>query len=213
MVNVLTKKNSIANNFLAELRDAEIQKDSMRFRKNLERLGEITAYEISKTLSYESKEIITPLGVAPTKLLAEQPVLITLLRAGIPFHQGFLNIFDRADSGFFGSYRHTKKSGKMEILNKYSINPCLNDKTVIIIDPMIATGKSMVLTCKELLQEYDIKELHIATIIASEEGIQHVKAFLPNATIWTTDIDNEMTTKAYIVPGLGDAGDLAYGTK
>lgn len=213
MVTIFTEKNSIANNFLAELRDASIQKDRLRFRKNLERLGEITAYEISKSFEYSHKEVQTPLGTVDTHLLREQPVLITLLRAGIPFHQGFLNMFDHADSGFFGSFRHTKKSGKMEMLNKYSITPDLNGKTVIVIDAMLATGKSMVLTCKELLKQYDIKELHIASIIAAEEGIQHIKTSIPRAKIWVADVDDEMTTKSYIVPGLGDAGDLAYGEK
>lgn len=213
MVTILSKTNSIANHFLAELRDVEVQKDSMRFRRNLERLGEITAYEISKTLTYENKDIQTPLGLAPTKLLVEQPVLITILRAGVPYHQGFLNVFDRSESGFIASYRHTKKSGKLEIHNKYSVSPSLDGKTVIVADPMLATGKSLVISCRELLQMYDIKELHVAAVIASEEGLQHVRAFLPQAHIWLTDVDKEMTTKAYIVPGLGDAGDLAYGQK
>lgn len=213
MINILTKQNSIANNFISELRHVEIQKDRLRFRRNLERLGEIIAYEISKTLAYSAEEIETPLGVAEMHTLVDQPVLITLIRAGLPFHQGFLNVFDQADSGFIAAYRHTKKSGEFEIHRKYENTPDLEDKVVIISDPMLATGKSLVLCCRELLSNYNIKELHIATLIASQEGLQHVRAFIPEAQIWVGDVDNELTSKSYIVPGLGDAGDLAYGTK
>ncbi|MVZ62432.1 uracil phosphoribosyltransferase [Sphingobacterium humi] len=213
MITILTKQNSIANHFLAELRDVRIQKDRMRFRRNLERIGEMMAYEISKTMEYHNTEVETPLGVANTHVLTEQPVIATIIRAGLPFHQGFLNIFDRADSAFIAAYRHTKKSGEFEIHKKYQNTPNLDDKIVIMADPMLATGKSLVLCCKDLLSEYNIKELHIATVIASEEGIQHVQAFLPEVQIWVGAVDNELTSKSYIVPGLGDAGDLAYGNK
>lgn len=213
MINILTKQNSIANHFISELRHIEIQKDRLRFRRNLERLGEVLAYEISKTLTYSLEEIETPLGVSQMHTLVDQPVLITLIRAGLPFHQGFLNVFDQADSGFIAAYRHTKKSGEFEIHRKYENTPDLEDKVVIISDPMLATGKSLVLCCRELLSQYNIKELHIATIIASQEGLQHVRAFVPEAQIWVGDVDNELTSKSYIVPGLGDAGDLAYGAK
>lgn len=213
MITILTKQNSIANHFIAELRHVEIQKDRLRFRRNLERIGEIMAYEISKTFTYAPEEVETPLGIAQTQALVEQPVLITIVRAGIPFHQGFLNIFDQADCGFIGAYRHTKKSGEFEIHKKYSTTPNLDDKIVIITDPMLATGKSLVLCCKDLLSEYNIRELHIATVIASEEGLQHVRAFIPEAHIWLGALDHELTSKAYIVPGLGDAGDLAFGGK
>lgn len=213
MITILTKQNSIANHYLAELRDVEIQKDRMRFRRNLERLGEIIGYEISKTFSYSPVEVQTPLGVADTHLLVEQPILVTIMRAGIPFHQGLLNIFDRADSGFIAAYRHTKKSGTFEIQNKYSISPDLDNRIVILADPMLATGKSLVSSCRELLQDYEVKELHIAAAVASEEGLQHVRAFLPDAHLWIGAVDNELTSKSYIVPGLGDAGDLAYGSK
>lgn len=213
MVHILTKQNSIANHFIAELRHSEVQKDRMRFRRNIERLGEIMAYEISKTFTYSPEQIETPLGIAETHTLVEQPILITLIRAGLPFHQGFLNIFDQADSGFIAAYRHTKKSGEFEIHRKYENTPSLDDRIVIVSDVMLATGKSLVLCCKELLSEYNIKELHIASIIATEEGIQHVRAFIPEAQIWIGDVDNELTSKSYIVPGLGDAGDLAYGVK
>ncbi|TYP92916.1 uracil phosphoribosyltransferase [Sphingobacterium allocomposti] len=213
MVTILTKENSIANHYLVELRDVQIQQDRMRFRRNLERLGEIIAYEISKTLAYKPTAVETPLGTATHHVLEDQPVLATIIRAGLPFHQGLLNVFDRADSGFIAAYRHTKKSGEMEIHKKYTNTPDLNDKVVIVADPMLATGRSLVLCCKDLLAEYNIKELHIAVVIASEEGLQHVRAFLPEANLWIGDVDNEMTSKAYIVPGLGDAGDLAYGNK
>lgn len=213
MINILTTQNSIANHFIAELRHTEIQRDRLRFRRNLERLGEIMAYEISKTFTYTPQEIETPLGVAEMHTLVEQPILITLIRAGLPFHQGFLNVFDQADSGFIAAYRHTKKSGEFEIHRKYENTPNLDDRIVIVSDPMLATGKSLVLCCKELLSAHNIKELHIAAIIATQEGIQHVRAFIPEAQIWVGDIDNELTSKSYIVPGLGDAGDLAYGVK
>jgi len=213
MVTILSTQNSIANHFIAELRDVTIQRDRMRFRRNLERLGEVFAYEISKTMAFKSVEVETPLGVAKTHLLMEQPVLATILRAGLPFHQGLLNIFDQADNTFIAAYRHTKKSGEFEVHKEYVNTPNLDNRTVIIVDPMLATGKSLVLCCKDLLAEYEIKELHIVAAIASEEGLNHVKAFVPTAHIWVGDVDHELTTKAYIVPGLGDAGDLAYGEK
>ncbi len=213
MVTILTKENSIANHYLVELRDINIQQDRMRFRRNLERLGEIIAYEISKTLEYEPVTVETSLGTASHQVLQEQPVLATIMRAGLPFHQGMLNVFDHADSAFFAAYRHTKKSGEMEVYKKYVNTPNLDDKILIMADPMLATGRSLVLCCKDILAEYNIKELHIAVVIASEEGLQHVRAFLPEAHIWVGDVDNEMTSKSYIVPGLGDAGDLAYGNK
>jgi len=185
----------------------------MRFRRNIERLGELMAYEISQTLTFAPKEIETPLGISTMNLLEEQPVIISILRAGLPFHQGFLNVFDQADSGFIAAYRHTKKSGEFEIFKKYESLPDLENKTVIIADSMLATGKSLILCCKELLSTYNIKELHVASIIASEEGLQHVRAFVPQAHLWIGDVDKELTSKSYIVPGLGDAGDLAYGSK
>jgi len=213
MVQILTDTNSIANHFIAELRNIEVQTDRMRFRRNIERLGEIFAYEISKKLPYEEAEIATPLGDSQTYLLTEQPVLATIIRAGLPLHQGLLNVFDQADSAFIAAYRKTKKSGEFEIYKEYQSCPDLTDKTVIISDPMLATGKSMVLVCKDLLAQYKIKNLHIVAAIASEEGLEHVKAYLPNAHIWVGAVDDELTSKAYIVPGLGDAGDLCYGSK
>ncbi len=213
MVFLLNENLSIGNHFLAELRDAQIQQDSMRFRRNLERLGEIFAYEISKDLSYVDTEFETSLGTANVPVLKELPVLATILRAGLPLHQGLLNYFDKADSAFISAYRKTTKGGNFEIKMEYVSSPSLHDKIVIVADPMLATGKSMVLCCKELLTQYKIKEMHIVSIIASQEGVDHVRANLPKAKLWLGAIDEEMTTKAYIVPGLGDAGDLAYGVK
>ena len=213
MVHILTDTNSIANHFIAELRNVEVQNDRMRFRRNLERIGEIFGYEISKHLSYDDATIETPLGEAQTQLLSEQPVLATIIRAGLPLHQGLLNVFDGAGNAFIAAYRKTKKSGEFEIYKEYQSSPDLNGRTVIISDPMLATGRSMVLVCRDLLSAYKIKHLHIVSAIASEEGVEHVKAFLPNASLWMGAVDDELTSKAYIVPGLGDAGDLAYGSK
>lgn len=213
MTFVLTQDNNIASHFIAELRNIDVQQDRMRFRRNLERLGEIFAYEISKNLLYEPLQITTPLGETESNFLTHQPILATIIRAGLPLHQGLLNYFDQADSAFIAAYRKTKKSGSFEIRQEYVTTPNLDNKVVIISDPMIATGKSMVLACKELLNRFSIKELHIVTAIASEEGLEHVKAYLPNAKLWVGVIDGELTSKAYIVPGLGDAGDLAYGGK
>jgi len=213
MIHDLSKTSSIANVFIAELRDENIQKDAMRFRRNMERLGEYFAFEISKILEYSSTETQTPLGIAPTQRLTVQPVLATILRAGLPLHQGILNIFDKADSCFIAAYRRNHKSGSFEIQMEYVSSPDLTGKTVIMADPMLATGLSMVLCCKELTRRYQIKELHIVSAIASAEGVRHVRANFPKARLWLGAIDEEMTSKAYIVPGLGDAGDLAYGTK
>jgi len=213
MIFNLDKTTSIANVFLAELRDENIQKDAMRFRKNMERLGEFFAYEISKTLEFERKETQTPLGLAKTAFMPQQPVLATILRAGIPLHQGLLNIFDQSESTFITAYRKNHKNGNFVIQVEHIATPDLTDKVVIMADPMLATGMSMVLCCKELLNRYQIKELHIVSAIASVEGVNHVRANLPKAKLWLGAIDEEMTSKSYIVPGLGDAGDLAYGVK
>nr|WP_121274058.1 uracil phosphoribosyltransferase [Pedobacter schmidteae] len=213
MIFDLSKTNSIANVFIAEIRDEHIQKDAMRFRTNMERIGEFFAFEISKTLEYKQTETQTPLGVAQTVQLAEQPVLATITRAGIPLHKGLLNIFDRAECAFVASYRKVHKSGNFEIAIEYISSPDLTDRIVIMADPMLATGRSMELCCKELMGRYKIKELHIVSAIASTEGVRHVRANLPKAKLWLGAIDEEMTSKSYIVPGLGDAGDLAYGAK
>jgi len=210
---LLNKTKSIANNLLAELRDIEIQKDSMRFRRNMERLGEIFAYEISKTLNFENMETQTPLGFSNNHQVKSMPILATILRAGLPLHQGLLNIFDKSDSCFIAAYRKSKKDDDFDIQMDYVSTPNLDGKTVIVSDPMLATGQSLVMCCQDLLVKYDIATLHIVSVIASQEGVAFVKNNLPKAKLWIGAIDEEMTSKSYIVPGLGDAGDLAFGKK
>ncbi|MEZ2337038.1 uracil phosphoribosyltransferase [Mucilaginibacter sp. RCC_168] len=213
MIFILNKTNTIANQFLAELRDAEIQQDKARFRYNQEKLGQILAYELSKTLKYEVKEVQTSLGTAPVSVPVDQPMLGTILRAGLPFHQGFVNYFDQSASAFITAYRKVKRTGDFVIQVDHISTPNLDDKIFILCDTMLATGQSIVVVCKELMAQYKIKELHIAAVIASTEGVAHVRANLPKAKLWLCAIDDEMTSKAYIVPGLGDAGDLAFGEK
>jgi uracil phosphoribosyltransferase len=210
---VLNKTNTVGNQFLAELRDAAIQQDRLRFRRNQERLGEILAYEISKKLKYVSTEVQTPLGIATVEVPETEPVLGTILRAGLPFHQGFLNFFDKSPSAFITAYRKVRKNGDFIINIDHIAAPNLDGRVFILCDTMLATGQSVVEVCKELMAQYSIKELHIAAIIASSVGIAHVRANLPKAHLWIGAIDEEMTSKAYIVPGLGDAGDLSYGEK
>ncbi len=213
MIFVLNKTNTIANQFLAELRDAVIQQDKARFRRNQEKLGEILAYEISKSLHYEATDVQTPLGIANINVPADKPVLGTILRAGLPFHQGFMHYFDQSESAFITAYRKVKRGGAFVIQVDHISAPDLNDKVFILCDTMLATGQSVVSVCKELQAQYNIKQLHIAAVIASTVGIAHVRANLPKAKLWICAIDEEMTSKAYIVPGLGDAGDLAFGEK
>lgn len=206
--------NSIFNQYIAEIRSVGIQEDSMRFRRNCERLGEILAYEISKTLTYNSKNIVTPLGELDMQLISEQPVLATILRAGLPLHQGMLNYFDKADNTFVSAYRKHHNDGSFIIEAEYMASPNLENRIVILSDPMLASGASMVEIYKLLLQKGKPKQLHIVVLIASIEGIEFVKKNLPeNTTIWTGAIDEELTAHSYIVPGLGDAGDLAFGSK
>ncbi|MGN8071362.1 uracil phosphoribosyltransferase [Mucilaginibacter sp. SG564] len=213
MIFILNKTNTIANQFLAELRDAGIQQDKARFRYNQEKLGQILAYELSKTLSYEAKEVQTSLGTATVGVPVDQPVLGTILRAGLPFHQGFINYFDQSASAFITAYRKVKRTGDFVIQVDHISTPNLDGKIFILCDTMLATGQSIVVVCKELMAQYKIKELHIAAVIASTEGVAHVRANLPKAKLWLCAVDDEMTSKAYIVPGLGDAGDLAFGEK
>ena len=213
MIYNLSEENSLAGQFISEIRDAEIQNDRLRFRRNLERLGEIFAYEISKKMEWAEKEITTPLGTAKCKVLADQPVLITILRAGLIFHQGFLNFFDQADNAFVAAYRKHAQDGSFHIHLEYFTSPPLANKTVIISDPMLATGASLIQTANELRVLGQPAHIHIATCIACSTGIDYVKRHLPEATIWAGAIDQELTAKSYIVPGLGDAGDLAYGRK
>lgn len=215
MVVVMNSERSVLNRFLAELRDEHIQKDPMRFRRNLERIGEIMAYELSKTLDYAEQEVTSPLGVAQVQLPVDQLVLATILRAGLPLHQGLLNYFDRADSAFVSAYRkHRTGEDGFDIEVEYMSSPSLEDRVLVISDPMLATGRSMVMVYKALLRLGRPKALHIVSTIASAEGIAHVKSHLPpNTRIWVAAVDEEMTAQAYIVPGLGDAGDLAFGAK
>ena len=206
--------NSIYNTFLSELRDKNIQSDAMRFRRNLERLGEISALEISRYLHYSSKNIITPLGTAQMNLIDEPLVLATILRAGLPLHQGLLNYFDAAENCFISAYRKHTSEEEFDVEIEYMSSPGLTDKTVLLNDPMLASGRSMVLAYKALLKRGVPKKIHVVGVIASQEGVDFVKNHLPeDTTIWIGAIDKEMTKESYIVPGLGDAGDLAYGTK
>lgn len=213
MVINLSEQHSLVSNWVAELRDTEIQTDRMRFRRNLERIGEIAAYEISKLMPWEEKEITTPLGSAPSKVLKEQPVLATILRAGLPLHQGLLNYFDRADNAFISAYRKHHRDGSFEISLDYISCPSLENRVVIIADPMLATGSSLVKTVQYLRDEGQPAEMHIVCAIACTVGIEFVHRIEPKVKIWCGAIDDELTAKGYIVPGLGDAGDLAYGTK
>ncbi|MDQ3191078.1 MAG: uracil phosphoribosyltransferase, partial [Bacteroidota bacterium] len=208
------KNNSIFNQFIAELRDVNIQQDSMRFRRNLERIGEIFAYEISKTISYQPYEVTTPLGIANTNLAVEQPVIGSILRAGLPLHQGLLNYFDRAENAFISAFRKPHKDGTFDIQIEYVSSPDLTDRVLILADPMLATGASMVLTYKALLIKGAPKHTHFVAAIASADGLEYAKRNLPaETTIWIGEVDDELTAQSYIVPGLGDAGDLAFGTK
>lgn len=213
MVFNLSEQNTIANQFLAELRDARIQTDRMRFRHNLERLGSILAYEISKTLDYQEKEVETSLGIAKVKVPNTPIVLATILRAGLPLHQGLLHSFDNADNAFVSAYRKHHKGGNFEINLQYVSCPVLEGKTLIISDAMLATGASMALSIRTLKEFGLPKRIHIVTAIASTDGLDYIRRLYPRANIWIGALDEELTAKSYIVPGLGDAGDLSYGAK
>jgi len=213
MLFILNQTNNICNSFLAEMRDTQIQQDRMRFRLNQERIGEVLAYELSKTLKYKATDVQTLLGTAQVNVPNEQPVLATILRAGLPFHQGFVNFFDQSPCAFITAHRKNLKNGSFTIQIEHIATPNLNGKTLILCDTMLATGQSIVQVCKELISQYQLKALHIAAVIASAEGVDYVQAHLPTANLWLGAVDEEMTTKSYIVPGLGDAGDLAYGDK
>jgi len=213
MVINLSDQYSLLSNWVSEIRSMQMQTDRMRFRRNLERIGEVAAYEISKVLDFEEKEIQTPLGISICKLLKEQPVLATILRAGLPLHQGLLNYFDKADNAFISAYRKHNRDGTFEISLDYVSCPELENRVVIIADPMLATGSSMVKTIQFLREEGHPREIHIVVAIACTVGIEFVQRTEPNVKIWCGAIDEELTAKGYIVPGLGDAGDLAYGTK
>jgi uracil phosphoribosyltransferase len=213
MIINLSEQHSLVSNWMSELRDKDIQTDSMRFRRNLERIGEVAAYEISKKLSSETKEITTPFGIANCKVLQSQPVLATILRAGLGMHNGLLNYFDKAENAFISAYRKHSPDGTFEISLEYMACPEIEGKVIIMSDPMIATGSSLVKAIQYLREEGEIKELHIVCAVACTVGLEYVMRAQPKATIWCGDIDDELTAKGFIVPGLGDAGDLAFGPK
>jgi uracil phosphoribosyltransferase len=215
MIINLGSQLSVLNQFIAELRNAEVQKDGMRFRRNLERCGEIFAYEISRKLAYEEQEVVTTLGTATIPLLTQYPVLGTILRAGLPLHQGLLNVFDKSENAFVSAYRKHRKDGEFTIKIEYISAPDLTDRVLILSDPMLATGLSVSLAYKELLARGKPLHTHIVSILASAEGVEYMKKHFSSAdiTLWVGAIDDELTAQAYIVPGLGDAGDLAYGKK
>jgi uracil phosphoribosyltransferase len=212
---ILGEQASLFSHLLAEIRDQDIQGDPMRFRRNLERMGEMFAWEISRKLDYRTREVNTVLGKASVAVLREQPVLATILRAGLPLHQGLLNYFDRADNAFISAYRkHEGGADSFEVEIEYLASPTLQDRVVILCDPMLATGSSMVLACKALLHHGQPRHLHVVSVIASTQGVEFVQQHLPaNTTLWLGAVDHELTSRAYIVPGLGDAGDLAFGIK
>ena len=214
MVIDLSKHHSLLNHWVAELRDVHVQNDRMRFRRNIERIGEVAAYELSKTLRFKTVDVTTPLGIASTSLLEEQPVLGTILRAGLPLHQGLLNYFDKADNAFISAYRKHHPDGSFEISLEYLSCPDLNNRILILCDPMLATGASIVETIQAIQKTYTPAQIHIVVTIASQKGIEYVEKELGADTpIWCAAIDPILNDKSYIVPGLGDAGDLAFGTK
>ena len=216
MVKVLNLENSILNKFLAQMRDREIQRDSMRFRRNMERVGEIMAYEISKTLNYRTRMVETPLGVAAVEEIDDKIVVATILRAGLPFHQGFLNYFDDAESGFVSAYRKSRPDGTFIVDVEYVATSSLTGKTLILVDPLLSTGTSLMLVYDALVRRAGEPEhTHFAAVFASEAGVDYVKRHINPSkyTLWCAAVDEELTSKSYIVPGVGDAGDLAYGEK
>ena len=213
MVHNFSKQHSLVSNWVSELRNVEVQNDRMRFRRNLERIAEVIGYEISKVLETEEKEITTPMGTATCKVMKEQPVLATILRAGLAMHNGLLSYFDHADNAFLSAYRKHHSDGSFEISLDYISCPEMEGRVVIISDPMLATGASLVKTLQFIRESGNPSEIHIACALACTVGIEYVLRAEPNASIWCGDIDDELTAKGYIVPGLGDAGDLAYGVK
>jgi len=213
MIINLSAQHSLVSNWVSELRDVEVQHDRLRFRRNLERIAEVIGYEISKKLESTEKIVKTPLGENKSKIIKQQPVLATILRAGLAMHNGLLNYFDKADNAFLSAYRKHHPDGSFDISLEYLSCPNLENRVIIISDPMLATGASLVKSIQHLKEVGQFKEIHIACAIACTVGIEHVLQSFPEAIIWCGDIDEELTSKGYIVPGLGDAGDLAYGTK
>lgn len=214
-IHYLSNKNSVLNHFLSQIRDISIQSDSMRFRRNIERIGEIMAYEMSQSFEYKPIEVTTPLGINKTSEIANKLVVCSILRAGLALHQGFLSYFDNAENGFISAYRHHPNNDAFfDILVEYQAIPDINQKSLILVDPMLATGQSLVAVFQNLLKIGTPKEIHIAVVIAAPEGIAYLKENLPeNCHLWVGALDEKLNDKSYIVPGLGDAGDLAYGQK
>ena len=212
----LEKTDSVFNQYMAELRDVVIQQDRMRFRSNLERIGQVMAYEISKSFEYDDEEVNTPLGIKQIRTMHEQPVIATILRAGLPFHNGMLSMFDQADSAFIAAYRkYDKNEEDSEIRVEYFSSPDIEDRILILCDPLLATGESIVKTLNGLMEDMMPKEIHIAVAVASQDGLDYVERTMSRlpVTIWVGSIDEELTARAYVVPGIGDVGDLAYGEK
>lgn len=212
----LCENNSLVSHFMSEIRNKDLQQDRLRFRTNVQRLGQIMAYEISKRLQYKTIDTVTPLGTAQTAVIDDKPVLATILRAGLPFHEGFLKFYDNAENAFVSAYRQPLPgSNDFEVHVEYLACPSLDDKVLFIIDPMLATGSSLELAYKALTTKGQPKHVHLCLVIATDQAIDYVKRTLPthNMTIWTCDIDHKLNERSYIVPGLGDAGDLLYGEK
>ena len=212
----LSEQNSVLNQFLSEIRDVNIQKDPLRFRRNIERIGELMAVEVSKQLNYRLTEVQTPLGIAPVNTISDQLVLATILRAGLPLHQGFLNIFDRAENAFLSAYRRVNAKGELEIVAEYMAAPSVAEKTLIVVDPMLATGMSMEVGYLALLRHGKPNHTHLCCAIATPKAIDYMREALGDAedvTLWCAAVDPVLNDKKYIVPGLGDAGDLCYGVK
>jgi uracil phosphoribosyltransferase len=215
VVHHFESKHSVLNRFISEIRDIEIQKDSMRFRRNIERIGEILCYELSKTLNYDTKTIQTPFGTKDIALPIDRLVLCSVLRAGLPLHQGLLNYFDHAENAFISAYRHHPNGGDdFEVIVKYFAAPSLGNKTLVLTDPMLATGKTLENVLKVMKTHGQPKQIHIISVIGSKEGVAYIKKVFPEGThLWIAAIDDELTRKGYIIPGIGDAGDLSYGVK
>jgi len=214
-IHILSDNNSVLNHFLSQIRDINTQNDSMRFRRNIERIGEIMAYELSKNLHYKNIEIQTPMGIKKTVAIEDQLVLCTILRAGLPLHNGFLNYFDAAENGFISAYRHHPNNDDyFDIVVEYQAIPKIDSKILVLIDPMLATGKSILAVFNKLKDKGKPKEIHLAVAIAAPEGIAYLEENLPeNCHLWIAALDEKLNEKDYIIPGLGDAGDLAYGNK
>jgi len=213
-IHLLDSTNSILNNFISEIRDLNIQKDTMRFRRNVERIGEILCYELSKELSYTVEDVVSPLGIKKISICENDLVLCSVLRAGLPLHQGILNYFDQIENAFISAYRHHTSGDDFDIKVEYLASPSLDQKVLILADPMLATGSSLVAVYETLKNLGNIKQIHVVVVIAAKEGIEYIKKSFPDNThLWVATIDDKLNNKGYIIPGLGDAGDLAFGTK